>query len=330
MRIVRFLSVLGLAALVAFPGSLFAKWLSDTQNIMGTRVHVELWSEDIDAGRRAIAAVMQEMRRIEAKLSPYIESSELARLNRTASEKRIVVSDEFFELLQESEKYAVLSAGAFDISFASVGYLYEYRSATRPSDLHVEKLLPAINYRAIKLDAATKSVRFGHPELKIDLGGIAKGYAVDRGIAILRASSIKSAIVSAGGDSRILGDRGDRPWVMGIRHPRKADEYAVKIPLENTALSTSGDYERFFTEESGERIHHILNPTTGKSAKGVQSVSVLAPNAIDSDALSTSVFVLGVEQGLRLINRLAGIDAIIIDGAGKLHYSTGLLRSVDE
>ena len=160
----------------------------------------------------------------------------------------------------------------------------------------------------------------------MDLGGIAKGYAVDRGIDILRRAGVESAVISAGGDSRILGDLGNRPRTIGIRHPRNRNEYAVMIPLADTAISTSGDYERFFMQ--GEvRVHHILDPDTGRSAQGLQSASVLAPLAVDSDALSTTVFVLGVERGLQLVNSLPGVDAILIDGSGKLHYSAELLLS---
>ncbi len=321
------LVILPLFALLAV-GESRAEWLSDAQDIMGTRVSVELWSDDAVAGGQAIAAVMTEMRRIEQLLSSYLETSELSRLNSSAARRAVPVGDELYQLLNKSLYYSRLSDGAFDISYASVGRQYGYRESRQPDAQQLLELLPAIDYRSIRIDHAARTVRFTHPELKISLGGIAKGYAVDKGIELLRARGIVSAIVSAGGDSRILGDRGDRPWVMGIRHPRNDGEYAVKIPLQNTALSTSGDYGRVFISGEGERVHHILNPDTGRSATGVQSVSILAPLAIDSDALSTTVFVLGVERGLELVNRVDGVDAIIIDGAGKLHYSAELLMPV--
>ncbi|MDX1734769.1 MAG: FAD:protein FMN transferase, partial [Halioglobus sp.] len=185
-------------------------------------------------------------------------------------------------------------------------------------------LLANIDYTAIRLDAQQRRIAFAREGLQIDLGGIAKGYAVDRGIALLAAAGIEAAAISAGGDSRILGDGGERPRNVGIRHPRREGEFAAIIPLADTAISTSGDYERYF-EEDGVRYHHILDPATGRSAGEVQSVSVLAPLGIDSDALSTATFVLGVSAGLALINRLEDTEAIIIDGEGKLHYSEGLL-----
>jgi thiamine biosynthesis lipoprotein len=303
-----------------------AAWHNAEQDIMGTRVAVELWHEDNTQAAAAMAAVMAEMNAVDQHMSPYIASSEVYRLNHQAFQQPVVVSEPLYRLIDKALYYSRLSDGAFDISFSSVGRYYDYRQQQAPSDSQIEQKLAAINYRLIKLNPADHSVRFLHADVNIDLGGIAKGHAVDRGIAVLQQRGISSAIISAGGDSRILGDRRGTPWVIGIKHPRKAEAFAVRIPLSNTAISTSGDYERFFIRD-GQRLHHIINPATGHSASAVQSVSILAPLAVDSDALSTTVFVMGIKAGLQLINRLSGIDAIIIDGAGRLHYSADLLRT---
>jgi len=186
----------------------------------------------------------------------------------------------------------------------------------------INKSLDAVDYHHLKLE--DHSVRFSRPGMRIDLGGIAKGHAVDQGIEILKSCGIQHAIVTAGGDSRILGDRRGREWMMGIRHPRQKDQLALSIPLSDVAISTSGDYERFFLTDNG-RIHHIINPDTGKSAKRSWSASVIGPDATTTDALSTTVFILGAEKGLDLINSLQDIDAIIIDSNGVVHYSSGLL-----
>lgn len=304
-----------------------AGWHQDTRAMMGTEVHVELWTENNTLAAEAIRQVMEEMAAVEQGMSPWIETSELYRINAEAARRPVAVSPVLFELLERSLYYSRRSKGAFDISFASLGYRYDYRKGVEPTEQDREKLRKAIDYRAIELNAKDRTVRFHHPDLRIDLGGIAKGHAVDRAIERLRALGITSAIVTAGGDSRIIGNRHGRPWMVGIRHPRQDGKHAVLLPLDNTALSTSGDYERFFLD--GERrVHHIMNPRTAAPATGVQSVSILAPLATDSDALSTTVFVLGVVEGLRLVNQLPGIDAIIIDADGKLHYSDGLLMPV--
>jgi FAD:protein FMN transferase len=315
------------SALALLPLQLNAQWHSDSQNIMGTVVSVELWQQDSAAARDAMGAVMDEMRFVDSTMSPYINSSEIYRINELASREPVKLSEPLYRLIDKALYYSRVSNGAFDISFSSVGKYYDYRAGKMPDEKKIEQTLPAINYQLIKLDKKERTIFFGHPELKIDLGGIAKGFAVDLAIEQLRSRNIESAIVSAGGDSRILGERQGTPWMVGIRHPRQKGENAVRLPLENSAISTSGDYERFFIK-GDERVHHIINPSTGKSAGEVQSVSVLAPMAVDSDALSTTVFVLGIKKGLALVNKLPGIDAIIIDAEGKMHYSEGLLMPV--
>lgn len=314
----------GALPLAAAPVS--AQWHEQSRHLMGTQVSVELWHENEREATALIEAVFAEIERLDVMMNPWNEASELARINREAGKGNVSTTRELFTVLERAVHYSQLSDGAFDVSFASVGQHFDYREAVRPSEATIEADKPNIDYRAMKLTPVTRQIRFEKPQMQIDLGGIAKGYAVDAGIEILKEDHVLAAVVTAGGDSRILGDLGDRPRTVGIRHPRKPGEYAVLIPLENTAISTSGDYERFFTE-NGKRYHHILDPKTGNSAGEVRSASVLAPTAMESDALSTTIFVLGVERGLALINRLSGVDAIIIDSAGDLHYSQELLLS---
>lgn len=314
--------------LIAGSTPCLADWFSDTQGIMGTEVSVTLWHEDASQAKSVIARVMAEMRRIDQALSPYIESSELSRVNAQAYEKTQTLSEELAFLIEKSLEFSVLSGGAFDITFASVARYYDYRNKLKPSEQERLAALPAIDYHWLEFDKATRSLRFKHDKVHIDLGGIAKGYAVDRAIAILEQYEVRHASVSAGGDSRLLGNRHGRPWVIGVKHPRPAvgdREAVIRLPLSDTAVSTSGDYERYFIDdETGERIHHILQPRTGKSASEVMSVTVLGRRGVYTDPLSTTVFVLGVEKGLGLVNGLNGFDAIIIDSRGKVHYSEGL------
>lgn len=303
--------------------SLHAEWIEDTQPIMGTRVHAEVWSEDAALGRQAVADVMAEMERINQLMSPYIETSELSVLNANAFRRPVPTSRELMNLLARSEQLAKRTGGAFDITYASIGHSYDYRSGERPSAGEISASLPAIDYRNVLLDWDALTVRFTRPGVSIDLGGIAKGHAVDRAISILRARGFEHASVSAGGDSRILGDRRGKPWVVGVRDPDDETSMKAVLPLSDVAVSTSGDYERYF-DEDGVRYHHILDPNTGDSARGVRSVTILGPDATTTDGLSTSVFVLGLEKGLALINELPGVDAIIVDPEGRLRYSDGL------
>jgi thiamine biosynthesis lipoprotein len=300
-----------------------AEWHADTQSIMGTRVHAELWLDDPSRAEQLLDAVMAEMRRIDATYSPYLESSDLSVLNREAPRGWVKVTAEMFELLSRSRRVSELTDGAFDVTYASVGRYYDYREGKRPDNAQIREAVEAIDYRYVELDPDGLRVRYAHPGVYVDLGGIAKGYAVDRAAAVLRRAGIEQAGVSAGGDSYIIGDRRGEPWTVGIRDPRKEDAMAAVLPLMDTAVSTSGDYERFF-EEDGVRYHHILDPATGRSARESWSVTILGPDATFTDALSTSVFVLGPDRGLELIDRLPGIDAIVIDAAGRLRYSAEL------
>jgi thiamine biosynthesis lipoprotein len=317
------LRIVVLLLLSLLPGLACAQWLSDEQAIMGTSVRVELWAEDRVEGESAIAAVMDEMRHIDQTMSPFIETSELSRINREAADAPLTISPELFSLIKRALEFSDMTGGAFDITFSSVGYLYDYRRHIKPSEEEIQRALPGVNYRHVILDQDHRTIRFARKGVRIDLGGIAKGYAVDACVAILKQRGFVHALVSAGGDSRVMGDHLGRPWMIGIRDPRHKDKTAAMLPLADVAVSTSGDYERYF-EADGVRYHHIINPKTGHSATGVHSATIIAPDATTTDGLSTSVFVMGVEKGMALIDSLHDVDAIIIDQDGKLFYSRGL------
>jgi len=299
-------------------------WFKREEAIMGTAITVELWSEDRAAGESAIDAVMAEMHRIDRAMSPHKPDSELSRINRDAASAPVSLSAEMARLLERANDFATLSGGAFDITYAAVGQLYDYRQRTRPSDAALAHARSLVGYRGLILDMAARTVRFEREGMRIDLGGFAKGHAVDNAAQILRHRGIRHAIVSAGGDSRVIGDRRGRPWTIGIRDPRRPGEMSALLPLEDTSISTSGDYERYF-EADGERFHHLIDPATGRSPRSVHSVTVLAEDGLTTEALSKCVFVLGVEKGLRLIESQRGVDAVVVDACGALHYSSGLL-----
>jgi thiamine biosynthesis lipoprotein len=320
---IRAINSILLFLMLAFSGSLKAEWYSDNAGIMGTNIYVEVWAETPVQGQLALRAVMAEMERINQLMSPYIETSELSLINASAGKQAMVISDEMFELLDKSIKISDLTKGAFDITFASVGYLYNYKENKRPDEATITSLLDAVNYKHIVLNKENKTVSFTNEKVKIDLGGIAKGHAVDNSISLLERMGILHGLVTAGGDTRLIGDRRGKPWIVGIRDPRNKDKQAVVMPLQSSAMSTSGDYERYF-EEDGKRYHHILSPKTGKSTYDVQSVSIIGPSSTFNDALSTAVFVMGLREGLGMINRIDGYDAVVMDNQRKMHYSNGL------
>ena len=301
-----------------------AEWLSRTEDgTMGTRIVVELWARQHAAGERAIDAVMAEMRRIDFAMSTYKPASEVSRVNARAAKGPVKISKELFDLLGTALEYSRITGGAFDITYASVGFMYDFRARLRPTEQQIADALPAVNYHHLLLNRATRTVRFSQVGVRIDLGGIAKGYAVDCGIHILQRLGIKHALVSAGGDSRIIGDRFGKPWIVGIRHPDRKDEVIARLPLVDTAISTSGDYERYY-DEDGVRYHHIIDPRTGHSASAVRSATILAATATRSDGLSKTAFVLGAEAAIKIYEGLGDVDAILVQPDGKVLYTKGL------
>ena len=300
-----------------------AEWLERTEAIMGTRVYVQLWAEDPHRGNEAIDAVMADMRRIDNLMSHYKPESELSQINAHANSEPVQVDKELFDLIKVALHFSEITDGAFDITYASVGYMYDYRRHIHPTEAQIKAALPAVNWHNVLLDEVHRTVRFEHPGMRIDLGGIGKGYAVDHGIGILKARGIQHAVVTAGGDTRIIGDHMGRPWLVAIRHPDDPNKVVTRIPLSNSAMSTSGDYERYF-DENGVRYHHIIDPHTGHSASKVRSATVLAPTATQTDGMSKTAFVLGPEKALEIINRMPEYDAVFVCPDGRVLYSNGL------
>jgi thiamine biosynthesis lipoprotein len=295
-----------------------AEWMERTEAIMGTRVYVELWADDPAQGDAAIEAVMAEMRRIDALMSHYKPESQLSQINARANREPVQVDKELFDLIKLSTHYSQITEGAFDITYASVGYLYDYPRHIHPTEQQIAAALPSVNWRNMRFDDAHHTIRFEHPGMRIDLGGIG-----DRCVEILKARGFKNAVVTAGGDSRIIGDHMGRPWLVAIRHPDDPKKVVTRIPLSDTAMSTSGDYERYF-DENGVRYHHIIDPRTGHSASKVRSATVLAPTATQTDGMSKTAFVLGPEKALEIINRMPEYDAVFVCPDGRVLYSNGL------
>jgi len=306
----------------AAPGARGA-WYEREEAIMGTRVAVQLWATDPTLAERGIDAVMADMHRTDELMSTYKPGSQLSQVNAHAYERPVQVDADIIDVVEKSLEYSRLSDGIFDITYASVGYLYDYRAQLHPTEDQIAAALPSVDYRQLRLDREARTIRFLKPGMRIDLGGFAKGWAVDRGVEILRALGIEHAMVNAGGDTRLLGDRLGKPWIVGIRDPRRDGVVVTRIPLEDEAISTSGDYERYF-EHDGVRHHHILVPGTGKSPGAVRSVTVIGPTATHTDGLTKPVFILGVERGMDYVRRVGGVEAVIVDREGRIFYSPGL------
>ena len=300
-----------------------ADWVRREETIMGTRIYVEAWHANPIQGEQALDAVMADMRRIDALMSHYKPDSQISLINTRAALEPVAVDPELFDLIRTSIHFSEITEGAFDITYASVGYLYDYPRHVHPTEAQIKAALPGINYKNLILDAEHHTVKFARDGMRIDLGGIAKGYACDRGVEILKSFGVAHAIVTAGGDSRLLGDRNGKPWNIGIRHPDDKNKVVLTMPLMDVGVSTSGDYERYF-EEDGVRYHHIIDPKTGESPHEVRSVTIIGPTATDTEGWSKGVFIKGPVEGIRLIEQHPEMDAVVVDRNGKVWYSKGL------
>jgi thiamine biosynthesis lipoprotein len=291
---------------------------------MGTVIEITLQGDDDQAAKKASLQAFQEIKRIEQMMSPWIETSDVSCLNRSAGKEWGKVSPETFDVIQRSQKISGLSEGAFDITIAPLTQLWRKarERGVPPLSEEVKKVLGLVNFRNISTRSGGK-VFLKERGMAIDLGGIAKGYAVDRAFEILTSLGYKNLIVNAGGDLRTRGLKNNEPWSIGIQHPRSAEKVMATVSVSDSAIATSGDYEKFFLHQD-KRYHHILNPKTGFPADGCQSVTILSKDGMTADGLATAVFVFGPAKGYALCQRLEGVECFIVDREGRTVMTPGL------
>lgn len=295
---------------------------------MGTLVEITVAHRSEEIARAAIKDAMEELHRADDLMSSYRPESTISRINRQASSGKVHVEEEVFRLLQEAVSIGRQSGGAFDVTILPVAELWDFnRDGKIPDGASLAKNVKLVGYQNIEFDQDGHSVGFKKEGMGLDLGGIAKGWAVDRAMERIAARGVRNAIIDAGGDLRISGARPGRGfWRIGVQHPREPGQLLATFELSDTAIVTSGDYERFFISD-GVRYHHILDPATGQPARGCRSVTVLAPTAAEADACATAAFVLGPEKGIAFLRERSGVRGLIVDAAGGLHWSDdGLSR----
>jgi FAD:protein FMN transferase len=293
--------------------------------VMGTSLEIAVLGREVKSLDIAIRAAIKEMKRVESVFTTWDSESIISKVNREAGGQPVIVPTEVIKLTQRAIQLSKQSEGAFDITWGSVGKLWDFKAkkeAIVPSKNKIENALAGVGYLKIKIDEE-KSTLWLPKGTTIGYGGIAKGYGVDRAIEALKKHKIRNAIVNAGGDLRTIGTEFGRPFNITIKHPRDNKKYLAILPIANAAVVSSGDYERFIMV-GGKRYSHILDPRTGWPVNHTQSVSLLAPSAALADALATGVFVLGAEKGLALVESMKGVEALIVDARGALHLSSGL------
>ena len=298
--------------------------------LMDTLVQSTVFAREASQGQHALEAAYQEMFRLEGLLDRHYRGSEVTQINRAAGREPVPVSPETLLIIEQALEFAALTGGAFDITVGPLLRLWRFADGGGrvPPAESLRAAAALVDFGQVVADRQAGSVFLRKSGAEIDLGGIAKGFVVDRAVEVLRRSGISSASVDAGGDIRLLGTKPDgSPWRIGVRHPRERRGIIAVLELEDCAVVTSGDYERYFLFE-GRRYHHLLDPATGRPAGGLVSVTVVAPEATTADALSTAVFVLGRERGLALIESLPGIETLLVTAELEVVYSSGLAGKV--
>jgi thiamine biosynthesis lipoprotein len=292
--------------------------------LMGTKVEIIAEGKDQESLEKAVNLGFNEIERLEAKLSRFREDSVISKINRSAGVSPVQVDAEVFALIEKAVAVCGDSNGAFDPTILPMMSLWKFteKDAVVPSDEEIKQRLSLVDCRKIILKKDESLVFLPEPGMGIDLGGIAKGYAADRAAEALRKSGVRSGLVNAGGNLTVFGGKG-RGTAIGVQDPRRRDQILAKIYLKDSAVSTSGDYERFFIFR-GIRYSHIIDPKNGYPAQGEESVTVISQDGTLADAWSTALFVLGSDEGLKMLKSHPEMQAMFIDASGKRSMTPGL------
>jgi thiamine biosynthesis lipoprotein len=293
---------------------------------MGSQLRLAVWTTDEPRAVAAFEQVFAEFDRLESLLSVWKDGSDVVRMNQNAGIKPVSVSQDTINVLREAAEASVMTRGKFDITFGALSDIWRFdhdQDNIVPDRQLIEIRLPRIDYRAVQVDGTARTAFINRPNMKVHLGGIGKGYAVDRAIAMLKAGGFADFIIQAGGDLYVTGSNGPAPWKLGIADPRGSHEPFATLEVRDGTFSTSGDYERAFIKD-GKRYHHIIDPDFGEPASGCRSVTIVANRAVIADALSTGVFILGPYDGMKLIEQLPGVEGVIVTSDNEVMMSSGL------
>ena len=324
-RAVRTLAFFVLAASAACRGG--ARTVERTGVAMGSELRLTARTDEDAKARAAFDAVFAEFERLEAQMSTWRPGSDVLRLNAAAGVEPVAVAVEVRDVLRQARQISEWTAGTFDVTFGALADVWKFdhdQDNSIPTAEAITARLPLIDYRQIEIDDRAGTVFLKRKGMKIHLGGIGKGYAVDHAVAILRRAGLRDFMIQAGGDLYVGGSKDGRPWRLGINDPRgpRGDSFAT-LDLSDSTFSTSGDYARFFVK-NGVRYHHILDLSTGQPARLCRSVTIAADSPVLADAVAKGVFILGPEKGMALVERIPNLEAVIVSANNEVTVSSGL------
>lgn len=314
--------------------SLPQNWFSpkpykETQFLMDTIIEITAYGPNAEKG---VKAAFAEFKRIHDLTNNFDANSQVSVVNQNAGKSKVVVDPDLLTMIKHSNELSDKLDGVFDVTIGPLTDLWGigHKGDFVPSQAEINKLLPLVNYKAVEIDAAQNTVFLPQPGMMLDFGGIAKGYATDKAIEALKANSVTSALINAGGDVRVIGNKPDgKPWRIGVQDPRNTDGISAKLSLtEWDTMETSGDYQRYIVKD-GIRYSHIINPHTGRQPGEISSVTIVNNNSGDGDILGTAIFVLGVDRGLELLKQFPGNEAIIVTTEGKIIVTPALEGKIE-
>lgn len=294
--------------------------------MLGSPFEISVVAKDTLEGEHFAVMAVEEVKRIENLISDWIPTTQISIVNQNAGIAPVRVDDEVLQLVKRSVKISELTQGAFDISYASMDKIWKFDGSMKefPSPEAVKKSVERIGYQKIVIDEKNSTLFLSEKGMKLGLGGIGQGYIADKIKSLLKQNGCVAGIVNVSGDINVWGKQPDGElWKIGIVNPMNKNKVFAMFPLDDSAVETSGSYEKFVTF-NGKRYSHIIDPRTGYPATGIVSVSVFAKQTEVADTLATGIFVLGVDVGLNLVNQLKGIECIIVDDTGKIHTSKGI------
>ena len=298
---------------------------------MGSSLKVSIWTTDEAKAAAAADEVFREFDRLESLLSIWKDSSDVVRLNHAAGVGPVPVSRETIQVLEAAHQAGEMTGGKFDITFGALADIWKFdhdQDNRVPSRSEIDARLPLVDFRAVQVDRAKGTASITRPGVRVHLGGIGKGYAVDAAVAHLRQQGFADFLIQAGGDMYAAGTSNGKPWTLGIADPRGSHEAFAALEIRDATFSTSGDYERSFLKD-GVRYHHIIDPDLGEPARGCRSVTIVADRATLADVLSTAVFIMGPRDGMHLIEQMPNVEGVIVTSANDVLISSGLTGRIE-
>ncbi|WP_411031364.1 FAD:protein FMN transferase [Spongiimicrobium sp. 3-5] len=296
-------------------------------SLMGSRFEITVVAANEEIGYINIEEAAAEIKRIEKMISSWDEASETSKINRNAGIKPVEVSVELFKLIERSKQISEITDGAFDVTYASMDKVWRFDGTMEypPTASEIKRAIAKVGYQKIVLNRDKNTVFLRQKGMKIGFGAIGKGYAADKAKELLVSKQVRAGIINASGDLTTWGTKlSGEKWLIGIANPLSKDKIFSWLPIVESSVATSGNYEKFVTFK-GKKYSHIIDPRTGYPSTGINSVSIFTKSAELCDALATAVFIMGKDAGMALINQLRGTEVIIVDGNNKIHKSNGIL-----